>query len=582
MRFALPSLLAGLLCAALLSPARAADADARLAQRGQEFLRKYCSDCHGERQEKPPLDVGRRDVLLAPRKRAYVVAGKPEASWLWQRVEDGSMPPEGRPEPSDEEKQDLRAWIEAGAPFPAAAGRAFKSDRDVLAAIAGHLRRTPAEDRPFQRYFTLAHLANNPGVREEDLGLCRAALAKLVNSLSWQPGIVVPQAVDPEGTIYSVDLRRVGWSGTGEWAEIVRSYPYGLRYDSSPDAEMRELDREVVTLSGSDLPYLRADWFTAAASRPPLYHTLLRLPETAGELERLLNVGVAVNFRANRAVRAGFLSSGVSRENRVVERHPSRYGAYWKSYDFQASTGVGNIQRFPLGPDFKGNPFAPSLAFKQAGGEIIFNLPNGLQGYLLVNDKDRRIDRAPIAIVRDDKEAAGTPEVVNGLSCMSCHQRGMIGGFRDVVRTGPSLDGEAAGKVYLLYRGPDVMDRLVQQDEDRFLSALARAVGPFAAAPSAGGKGAGDAREPIAAAARRYFADLDARAAACELDFEDVGQLQDLLRREPDLLRQGLAPRPEGAVVKRQQWEQVEGTSLYQEAARLLGRGTPVVELKAR
>ena len=269
MRLALSSFLTGaVVCGVLLAPARAADPAGRLARQGQDFLTKFCADCHGTRLEKPPLKVGSRDVLLAPRKRPYVVAGKPEASWLWQRVEDGSMPPYSREQPSDEEKQVLRAWIEAGAPFPAAR-RAFTSDGDVLAAIAADLRRTPAQDRRFQRHFTLTHLANNPDVSETDLRLSRAALAKLVNSLSWQPGIVLPRAVDAEGTVYTIDLRRLGWSPAREWAEIVRSYPYGLRHDRSPDAELRDLDREVITLSGSDLPCVRADWFTATASRPP-------------------------------------------------------------------------------------------------------------------------------------------------------------------------------------------------------------------------------------------------------------------------------------------------------------------------
>jgi serine/threonine-protein kinase len=578
MRFALRSLLAcPLLCGVLLAPARGAD-DGQLARQGQDFLTRYCSDCHGVRLEKPPLNVGSRDVLLAPRKRPYVVAGKPDASWLWQRVEDGSMPPAEARQPSDEEKQVLHDWIEAGAPFPAPAGRAFVSERDVLAAVAADLRRTPAADRSFQRYFTLAHLANNPDVSDADLRLQQQALSKVLNSLSWQPAVVPPRAVDAEGAVYGIDLRRLGWSRAGEWDEVTRSYPYGLRHDGSPNAELGDLDRDVAALAGTALACIRADWFTATASRPPLYHTLLRLPDSAGELERQLGVDFAANFRANRLARAAFLSSGVSRQNRVVERQSSRFGAYWKSYDFQTSSGPGNVLRFPLGPNFKANPFA-GQAFKQAGGEIIFNLPNGLQGYLLVNDRDQRIDRAPVAIVRDPQETGGTPEVVNGLSCMSCHRRGMLGGFRDVVRTGHSLQGEAAGKVYLLYRGPDAMDRLVQQDEDRFVAAVAKAVGPFAAA---GSKGAGDAREPVGAAARRYLGDLDARAAACELGLRDAGELQELLRQEPGLRELGLGPLQEGAAVKREVWERLEGTSLYQEAARVLGKGTPVVELKGR
>ncbi len=79
----------------------------------------------------------------------------------------------------------------------------------------------------------------------------------------------------------------------------------------------------------------------------------------------------------------------------------------------------------PLGPRFPGNRFEDQ-AFVQAGGEVIFHLPNGLQGYMLARADDTRLDGpAAIAIVRNHKETSGTPEVVNGLSCIACHKTGM-------------------------------------------------------------------------------------------------------------------------------------------------------------
>ena len=84
-------------------------------------------------------------------------------------------------------------------------------------------------------------------------------------------------------------------------------------------------------------PFIRADWFIATASLPPLYHDILDLPKTDRELETQLEVNVAENLKnapSVRVWRAGFNNSGVSVNNRIVERHKSRYGAYWKSYDF--------------------------------------------------------------------------------------------------------------------------------------------------------------------------------------------------------------------------------------------------------
>ena len=47
------------------------------------------------------------------------------------------------------------------------------------------------------------------------------------------------------------------------------------------------------------------------------------------------------------------------------------------------------------------NIFAHPLDFSQDGGEIIFNLPNGLQAYLIVDREGVRIDAAPISIVSE-------------------------------------------------------------------------------------------------------------------------------------------------------------------------------------
>ena len=125
---------------------------------------------------------------------------------------------------------------------------------------------------------------------------------------------------------------------------------------------------------------------------PPLYHILLDLPETDRELEGKLNVNVRRNLRdspGKKVWRSGFNQSGVSSFNRIVERHSTFFGAYWKSYDFDSNKGLKNIFKNPLG-------------FKHAGGEIIFNLPNGLQAYLLADSAGRRIDEAPANIVSNN------------------------------------------------------------------------------------------------------------------------------------------------------------------------------------
>src|SRR5260370_10116646 len=111
----------------------AADPDPKLAQEGYTFLKKYCYACHGVEVKKPPLKVLDRELLIThKRKKApsqYLVPGKPEESYLWQRVRDGEIPPRAATNrPTDEEKKTLKAWIAAGAPFPALEKRPFKSE----------------------------------------------------------------------------------------------------------------------------------------------------------------------------------------------------------------------------------------------------------------------------------------------------------------------------------------------------------------------------------------------------------------------------------------------------------------------
>jgi hypothetical protein len=182
------------------------------------------------------------------------------------------------------------------------------------------------------------------------------------------------------------------------------------------------------------MAYLRADWFTFAVAQPPLYdeiiNRMLDIDDLSAEgaqerIEYALGVDRIENLQNGEAVRAGFLSSGVSDHNRLIERHESDYGAYWISYDFKR-TGAGPLQdlrKVPLGPEHAHLSSNPDRVFEHDGGEMVFTLPNGLQGYLLATDDGTRLNRAPSDIVRD----ANRPDriIVNGISCIKCHDRGI-------------------------------------------------------------------------------------------------------------------------------------------------------------
>lgn len=559
-----------------------AKSEARVAADAYAVLRKHCAGCHGLDGTN---DGGMNFILdakqLVARKR--VVPGEPKKSKLLRKIYEGEMPPEEvKVRPTKEEVQALERWVAAGAPafVEQAAKRRTLTTRSVLTALRADLLKARREDRPYRRYYTLTHLHNNPKVSDADLRLYRAALSKLVNSLHWEHAIVVPRAIDPEQTVLAIDLRDVRWDRGNLWDAVLKTYPYGLQHDGDPDEDVQELARQVYELAGTDLPFLRADWFVGTASRGDkagLYHTLLRLPETGAELERKLNVNLYANIVNEEAKRAGFATSGVSNHNRMIERHKAAYGAYWRSYDFKNDEGRRNLFSYPLGPKFDGNPF-DRLAFEYDGGEIIFHLPNGLQGYLLVDGKDRRINEGPIDVVSDGTKTSGTPVVVNGLSCISCHGQGMRRDFKDTVREGTALQGRARDRLRRLYVPAKELDALMQQDQDQFMAAAEKATAGFLKVGADKDKKLEDFPEPVGLFARKYtLNEVTLADAALELGLADPGRLAAAIRSNERLRELGLAPLARGGTIKRESWESLDrGVSPFQEAARTLELGAPI------
>jgi serine/threonine-protein kinase len=189
---------------------------------------------------------------------------------------------------------------------------------------------------------------------------------------------------------------------------------------------------------------------------------------------------------------------------------------------------------------------------------------------MLADAQDRRLDApAPIAIVRDRDEAAGTPEVVNGLSCFACHRNGMKP-FADEVRAHPAVFGAAQEKLGRLYAPAAEMDRLLAGDERRFLAALDRALGPFLKVGDDARKDARDLIEPIGEVARLYHKDLSAEAVAAELGLPTIEAVRNALGA--DTFRElGLGPLLDAKAVKRELWE-AKGSSLFHRVSNALGR----------
>ena len=501
------------------------------------------------------LNVLDRDTLVTrhgTERPPYVIPGQAARSPLWHLIGDRGHPGLDRVDQlSPGDKALLRRWIDRGAEFPPTDRRPFRTERDILSSIRDHLQKTPAADRRHQRYFTFANLNNHPEVTAADLRLCRSALAKLVNSLSWEPAIVVPKVVDSDAIVLCIDLRSLGWVKDGLWREILKFCPYGLTHGSARDP-LHEIGEEVQALAGEDIPHVRADWFVAMASRPPLYPTLLRLPDRARALEAKLGVDVQSDFLCGTLARAGFAKSGVSTQNQVAERHDISGRGYWKTYDFGPKQAGGDLFRFPLGPDFEGHPF-PSQAFVPAGSALLVPLPNGLQAYMLVDRAGARIDAAPAEIACDPLRTAGTSALVARLSCLACHKGGVFP-LQDEVRHGCEATGPARVKVEALYPERAELEALRAKDQRRFSGAAREAMSPFLRTDAGTTEDVRDVPEPISALARWYAKDLGLEAVASELGIEDVTTFRAKIQGNAQLRKLGLEPLLLGNAIRRDDW----------------------------
>lgn len=428
-------------------------------------LTSYCSSCHSN---PATAKAGFSTILnaVALVSSGKVVRNQPDMSPVFKRLSAGSMPPaEVMKRPGTDDIASIKDWIECGAEDWDAASNAtaeFLSIDTRLRTVLDDVRSfgNPI-DRERMRYLDFSALANS-GVNSDQLQVIREATSMLLNSLSRGRTVVAPVAVDKNKLLYRIDLRDYLWDAT-TWNQLEEIYPYAVIYDQdSRLLPFDEVSSEQIRLeTNTQIPIIQADWFISHASRPPLYHTLLNLPDNLDDLARQLGVDIQRNIDTEQVLRSGFANAGPSRNNRVIERHElgGNRGALWVSYDFATNLNDQNI-------------FANPLDFREDGGEMIFNLENGLQGYFIAAANGQRLDKAPSNVVQDPQSRDGAVE--NGLSCMNCHQNdGQLPKYDEIRDFQLSAGANAAEieQVLALYVPRAELQRAFDADQNRYRTA---------------------------------------------------------------------------------------------------------------
>ncbi len=495
-------------------------ADVRAAK-AYAVLDSFCASCHQTGRLTIPAPARPLANILALDEIALeptlVKPGIPDASPLYTIMLRDHATIDLANEPQADAIQSVREWIED---LPRDLGRCRRrpiEQATVARTIAAKLAATPAASAKNLRFVTLTHL-RNACVEPAVLELYRQAIAKVVNSLSWAPEPVRLVTIDDAETVLKLDLAEIGWTGT-QWDELVAGYPYSsLASANLSEAEQRR--------TGTLVPVVRGDWFAYAATTAPLYPVLLGLPNRHVDLQRMLNVNIDANIKSAVARRAGLSVSAVTRANRLVERHPTRTGSLWLTYDFAAGEAQPTLFANPLGPSTRAGGKAP---FVHDGTKSLFTLPNGFFASSLNDARGGRLDHSPNTIEREQTTWAGPVEI--GSSCMACHRFGPAD-IKDVVREQTETDTIAARElreaILALYPPPAEMESLVGEDREHYARAQRRA----GIDPAAHVQGL----EPVAALAREYGRDVGLGRIAAELG-STIEEVSDRLGSLPEELQ---------------------------------------------
>ena len=457
----------------------------------QGILELNCSSCHGAAGLGGMNYIADLQALIDNGK---IVKGDADASPIYIALSQQRMPPPAilDQRPSSGEVELIKTWIDGLADVEACSNDGeFVSFDQMYATMNQDIQRQDADDRQFIRYLGVVN-AFNAGACGAALEREQYALLKTINSLSTETQIRQPQPIDSRSLIYRIDIRDYGWDepvtvlpgdtkivggvvqfGNGEapidftdkWEAVLNfSAPYSVEF-TGDDADNLKLQANTL------VPFLQVDAFIAAATTQNLYYAMIDAPATLPELFAQLGVDAADQQERRILTRAGFETSGVSKQERSLARFETNQpgGNFWVSFDF-ADNGNQNESIYA-------NPLGADLA--AAGGEMIYSLPNGMMAFYVAanNANGDRLTEAPTDVVVDPTQVKNNGAVTNGVSCNGCHQRGMIQ-FTDTVRewvTENQLDYDDVTfeDVQELYPTNSRWTEIVKADNDYFQRSLA-------------------------------------------------------------------------------------------------------------
>jgi len=291
----------------------------------------------------------------------------------------------------------------------------------------------------------------------------RDGLTKMMNMLSIDTGITAPEPVNPEETLYRIDLRDFQWDRaisvnntafTDVWEAIAANNPYAVELIGD-DADDAKAD------TGTAFPVMFSDQMMDVAIIGNLYYAIVDV-DVAQPLGTFISAKLGIDLDQNtldeEQIRAGTTQSRISRQDRLVQRDAIelRLGALWQSFDFEDNANESIFQ----------DPFG----FTPGGTEAIFTLPNGMLGFIIADANDAIVEDSDILLDTNQNNF----RAVTSVSCSNCHATGFIpvvDEVHDIAKANArdiGLNKDEVDQLDGIYVSPAEFARQVTEDSQRF------------------------------------------------------------------------------------------------------------------
>jgi hypothetical protein len=402
-------------------------------------------------------------------------------------------------------------------------------ESDVLGWINADKAKLAPADAQYIRYASL-HRIQNRNPTPDEMNLARVGLSKILNSTSiGSPKVVNPVAIDPYSLVYRFDIRdywgyNLGGASNPKraldmWARVLKGNynaddqvagPNTFANKDTPSDSMAKSTPTFPNIAGFYPDYVDGAQLAYTLSRPDVYADVMQL----GTLSAGLEINLGVKETGVDDWKFVTVDDAITINKRMLLRQSTKFGYFWKGVDpFGQSPFIFYDRPIPEMDGFslvKTTPvFAADGSYRMDNGistnsdgtlvggpqaqasEMIYSLPNGLQGYFIGGAANQiRVDAFPFIVFDPRRGGTSAQAAKSGFrlgasaelrlltpaSCMGCHMDGMnrtVDDMDQFLNANPTkFDAKTVARARQLYMGLSGVRKVVEDDRAVYAKAM--------------------------------------------------------------------------------------------------------------